>query len=70
MQAVAASKKGFPVDGGASLFMPASLQREAASKGAMVALSEEALIKGGSTGIIQRVLQDIVDKALALYPPP
>ena len=50
--------------------MPASAQREAAEKGVMVTLSEEALIKGGAAGIMQRVLQDIVDKALALYPPP
>ena len=69
-QAVAEERKLFPVDGGASLFTSSKAQRESADANGMIVLSEEALLKGGAAGIIQRVLEDAVERAKALYPPP
>lgn len=66
LQAVAASSSRISSEGGGSLFSSS----KGGQKDNVLNLSEDALIKGGAAGIVQHVLEEIVKKAIALYPPP
>ena len=59
----------FPADGGAALFANSRINGNVREGTGMVNLSEDELIKGGAAAIIQKVLEETVIKALALYPP-
>lgn len=69
-QAVAATSKSVSASGGASLFKSFKTSVDGALGDSLLNLSEEALVKGGAAGIIQHLLEEVVEKALALYPPP
>lgn len=71
MQSVAAKNVTFPVEGGASIFIPSKLVQKGIEDGLEeLFLSEEALAKGCAAGIVQRVLEETISKALEMYPPP